>query len=140
MSKDLEESLELSVDWNKLSKAAASSEGLVPVAVQDIDSKELILVAYINEFAFKESIQKKMLILWCSSRNELWIKGESSGNTFDLIEAYVNCEQNSFLFKVTPKKKGICHTKNKNGDPRNCYYRQIDFETLHIKPLQYPNY
>ena len=85
MSKDLEESLELSVDWNKLSKAAASSDGLVPVAVQDIDSKELILVAYINELAFKESIQKKMLILWSSSRNELWIKVESSGNTFDLI-------------------------------------------------------
>jgi len=135
MSKDLEESLELSVDWNKLSKAAASSDGLVPVAVQDIDSTELILVAYINELAFKESIQKKMLILWSSSRNELWIKGESSGNTFDLVEAYVNCEQNSFLFKVRPKKKGICHTKNKNGDPRNCYYRQIDFETLALKNI-----
>ena len=105
MSKDLEESLELSVDWNKLSKAAASSDGLVPVAVQDIDSKELILVAYINELAFKESIQKKMLILWSSSRNELWIKGESSGNTFDLIEAYVNCEQNSFYLKSDPKKR-----------------------------------
>ena len=62
MSKDLEESLELSVDWNKLSKASASSDGLVPVAVQDIDSKELILVAYINELAFKESIQKKLLL------------------------------------------------------------------------------
>ena len=46
-----------------------------------------------------------MLILWSSSRNELWIKGKTSGNTFDLLEAYINCEQNSFLFKVSPKRK-----------------------------------
>ena len=105
MTKELEESLELSVDWNKLSKAASASDGLVPVAVQDINTNELILIAYINEIAFRESIRKKMLILWSSSRNELWIKGKTSGNTFDLLEAYINCEQNSFLFKVSPKRK-----------------------------------
>tara|TARA_B100000963_G_scaffold15077_1_gene11557 strand:+ start:530 stop:943 length:414 start_codon:yes stop_codon:yes gene_type:complete len=135
MTKELEESLELSVDWNKLSKAASASDGLVPVAVQDINTNELILIAYINEIAFKESIRKKMLILWSSSRNELWIKGKTSGNTFDLLEAYINCEQNSFLFKVSPKKKGICHTKNKNGESRNCYYRQINFDTLALKNI-----
>ena len=135
MTKELEESLELSVDWNKLSKAASASDGLVPVAVQDINTNELILIAYINEIAFKESIRKKMLILWSSSRNELWIKGKTSGNTFDLLEAYINCEQNSFLFKVRPKKKGICHTKNKNNEPRNCYYRQINLDTLALKNI-----
>ena len=59
MTKELEESLELSVDWNKLSKAASASDGLVPVAVQDINTNELILIAYINEIAFRESIRKK---------------------------------------------------------------------------------
>ena len=58
MTKELEESLELSVDWNKLSKPSAS-DGLVPVAVQDINTNELILIAYINEIAFRESIRKK---------------------------------------------------------------------------------
>ena len=71
-------------------------------------------------------IKRKKLVLWSSSRNELWIKGATSGETFELIEAYVNCEQNSLLFIVRPERGGICHTKNSNGEPRNCYYRRID--------------
>ena len=67
--------------------------------------------------------------LWSTSRNTLWFKGETSGETFDLLEAYVNCEQNSLLYVVRPCRGGICHTKNKAGAPRNCYYRKIDFDT-----------
>ena len=128
MSKDLEEGLKLNLDWKKLEKAAASSSGLIPVAVQHIESKEIILIAYINHQAFEESLKRKILVLWSTSRNELWIKGESSGHTFDLLEAYVNCEQNSLFFVVRPTKGGICHTTNANGDPRNCYYRRINLD------------
>ncbi len=128
MSKELEEGLELNLDWNKLEKAVEGTKGIIPVAVQNADTKEVILVAYINKQAFEESIKRKMLVLWSSSRQELWVKGLTSGETFELVEAYVNCEQNSLLFLVRPNRGGICHTKNESGEPRNCYYRKIDLD------------
>ena len=128
MSKELEEGLELNLDWNKLEKAVEGTKGIIPVAVQNADTKEVILVAYINQQAFEESLKRKMLVLWSSSRQELWIKGLTSGETFELVDAFVNCEQNSLLFLVRPNRGGICHTKNKEGEPRNCYYRRINLE------------
>jgi phosphoribosyl-AMP cyclohydrolase len=135
MSKELEEGLKLDLDWDKVEKAAAACKGIIPVAVQNADTKEVILVAYINKLAFEESLKRKMLVLWSSSRQELWIKGLTSGETFELIEARVNCEQNSLLFIVRPNRGGICHTKNKNGEPRDCYYRRIDLDTQQLENL-----
>jgi phosphoribosyl-AMP cyclohydrolase len=135
MSKELEEGQKLELDWNKLEKAVAGTKGIIPVAVQNADTKEVILVAYINKLAFEESLKRKMLVLWSSSRQELWIKGLTSGETFELIEARVNCEQNSLLFIVRPNRGGICHTKNTKGQPRDCYYRKIDLNTLALENL-----
>jgi len=132
MSKELEEGLKLELDWNKLEKAAAACKGIIPVAVQHADTKEVILVAYINQQAFEESLKRKMLVLWSSSRQELWIKGLTSGETFELLEARVNCEQNSLLFVVRPNRGSICHTKNISGEPRDCYYRRIDLDTQEL--------
>ena len=139
-----EETSELRLDFTKLEKVgaqvaasrAAGAErdpGVIPVAVQNADTKEVILVAYTNEYAMKESFAKRKLVLWSTSRNKLWFKGETSGETFDLLEAYVNCEQNSLLYVVRPCRGGICHTKNAAGEPRNCYYRRIDFDTLRLE-------
>lgn len=139
----LEESLNLTLDFTKLEKVGKQvadsrvsgveiDPGVIPVAIQNIDTKEVILVAYTNEYAMKESFAKRKLVLWSTSRNKIWFKGETSGETFDLIEAYVNCEQNSLLYLVRPCRGGICHTKNKAGEPRNCYYRKINFDTLEL--------
>ena len=128
----LEEGSELQLDFGKIAKVAGVSPDVVPVAVQDADSGEVILVAYTNEQAFQRSLQEGTLILWSTSRNELWEKGRTSGETFELIEAYVNCEQNSLLYKVRARRGGICHTKNRQGEPRNCYYRRIDLDTLEL--------
>ena len=135
MSKEIEEVLKLELDWNKLEKAVAGTKGIIPVAVQHADTKEVILIAYINRQAFEESLKRKMLVLWSSSRQELWIKGLTSGETFELLEARVNCEQNSLLFIVRPNRGSICHTKNKNGEPRNCYYRRINLDTGALENL-----
>ncbi len=126
---NLEETNELRLDWAKLEKAVASSPGIVPVAVQNADTSEVILVAYTNELAFRKSLETRSLVLWSTSRNELWEKGKTSGETFDLLEARVNCEQNSLLYRVRPRRGGICHTKNKMGEPRNCYYRKMNLDT-----------
>ena len=125
----LEEGGELKLDFKKLEKATAVSPGILPVAVQDAGTNEVILVAYTNEEAFKKAVQSQTLVLWSTSRNELWEKGKTSGETFELVEVRVNCEQNSLLYRVRPRRGGICHTKNRKGEPRNCYYRRLDFKT-----------
>ncbi len=135
--KELEEGNLLKLDFKKIAKVAASSPDVIPVAIQNAITNEVILVAYTNELAMKEAFRKRRLILWSTSRNELWEKGKTSGEFFELKEAFVNCEQNSLLYKVVPVRGGICHTMNKNNMPRNCFYRKIDldtFELLNIDP------
>ena len=132
----LEEGNALTLDFAKLAKIAAKCPDVIPVAVQNADTKEVILVAYTNEIAMKKSFAERTLILWSTSRNELWEKGKSSGETFELLEAFVNCEQNSLLYVVRPRRGGICHTKNTKGEPRNCYYRRIDFNTLALSHVE----
>jgi len=127
--KELEEGTALTLDYTKLSKVAATSAGVLPVAVQNADTLEVILVAYVNEQALRHSIETRTATFWSTSRNELWIKGATSGETFDLIEVRVNCEQNSLLFLVRPRRGGICHPRNRAGEPRNCYYRRLNLET-----------
>lgn len=127
--KELEEGHELTLDYGKIAKIAAKSPGVIPVAVQHADTREVILVAYTNELAFRKSIETRSLILWSTSRNELWEKGKTSGETFDLVDVFVNCEQNSLLYTVRPRRGGICHTRNAQGAPRNCYYRRLNADT-----------
>ena len=100
----------------------------VPVAVQDIDTKEVILIAYTNRQAMELTFKTRTLTLWSTSRNVLWEKGKTSGETFEVLEARVNCEQNSLVYLVRPRRGAICHTKNKAGKPRNCYYRAINLD------------
>ncbi|MBR6022592.1 MAG: phosphoribosyl-AMP cyclohydrolase [Kiritimatiellae bacterium] len=126
---DLEETSELRLDFDKLSKAVAACPGVIPVAVQNADTREIILVAYANRQALETAVATRTAVFWSTSRNELWIKGKSSGETFDLLEVRVNCEQNSLVYIVRPRRGGFCHTKNAAGAPRNCYYRRLDFAT-----------
>ena len=124
-----EEGETLALDFHKLEKAARCG-GVLPVAVQHADTGEVILLAYTNEAAFHESVERRTLVLWSTSRNELWKKGATSGETFELLEVRVNCEQNSLLYKVRPRRDGICHTRNAQGKPRNCFYRRLNMNDL----------
>jgi phosphoribosyl-AMP cyclohydrolase len=132
-TRELEEGKKLLLDFAKLEKVAAQSHGVIPVAVQDFDTREVILIAYTNKEAFEKSIETGIATFWSTSRNELWIKGATSGNTFELKEVYVNCEQNSLLYLVKPKVEGICHTHNSKGKARNCYYRKLNFKTGNLE-------
>lgn len=132
--RELEEGPELRLDFDKLAKAAKCG-GVLPVAVQHADTNEVILVAYTNERAFRITLAERRLVLWSTSRNELWEKGKTSGETFDLVEARVNCEQNSLLYRVRPRRGGICHTRNAAGAPRNCYYRRVNLDTGRLENL-----
>lgn len=132
MSHELEEGLKLRLDFTKIAKVAANikeeKDNVIPVAVQDADTKEVILIAYTNRQAMEQTFKTRTLTLWSTSRNVLWEKGKTSGESFEVLEARVNCEQNSLVYFVRPRRGAICHTKNRNGQPRNCYYRAINLE------------
>lgn len=133
--KELEEGKELRLDFTKIAKIAAKCPDVIPVAVQNADTQEVILIAYVNELALKTAVQTRTAVFWSTSRNELWEKGKTSGETFELLEVYVNCEQNSLVYKVRPRRGGICHTKNCQGEPRNCYYRRLNFDTWELENI-----
>ncbi len=131
----IEELTSLQLDFSKLAKVSRTCPDVIPVAVQNIDTGEVILVAYTNRTALESAIQSRTAVFWSTSRNELWEKGKTSGEVFDLVEVYVNCEQNSLLYKVRPRRGGICHTKNLKGEARNCYYRRLNMDTGKLENL-----
>lgn len=133
--KELEEGLKLALDFGKIAKVAKVCSDVIPVAIQNADTHEVILVAYTNEIAMKKTLESGTVVLWSTSRNELWEKGKTSGETYELVEAFVNCEQNSLVYTVRPRRGGICHTKNLKGQPRNCYYRRINRKTLALESI-----
>jgi phosphoribosyl-AMP cyclohydrolase len=133
--KELEEGPKLALDFGKIAKVAKVCSDVIPVAIQNADTHEVILVAYTNEIAMKKTLESGTVVLWSTSRNELWEKGKTSGETYELVEAFVNCEQNSLVYTVRPRRGGICHTKNLKGQPRNCYYRRINRKTLALESI-----
>ena len=129
--KSIEGTNVLKLDFSKLNRIPEESM-VIPVAVQNAVTHEVILVAYTNKTAFEETIKKRKAIFWSTSRNELWFKGEESGNTFTINSIYVNCEQNSLVYIVTPDKGNICHT-SVNDVSNNCFYRRLNLDTLELE-------
>jgi phosphoribosyl-AMP cyclohydrolase len=129
----LEESRDLRLDFSKLAKVAAAGQDVLPVVVQDADSKEVLVLAYANRAALDHSLQTGIATFWSTTRRELWIKGATSGDTLKLVDVRVNCEQNSLLYLVRMVGGGVCHTRDADGHTRKtCYYRslrdgQLDF-------------
>lgn len=127
MSSELELSKSLNLDFSKLQLVTSS---VIPVVVQHAETKEVLILAYVNEEAFSVSLKLREAVFWSTSRNELWHKGKTSGDFLELKGVQVNCEQNSLVFQVTPKQRGVCHTKNESGVSRTtCYYRDLDFDS-----------
>ena len=126
MGKELEEGRKLDLDFTKLKKVARCFEDVLPVVAQDANSGEVLILGYANQEALDYTLKEGVACFYSTSRNELWIKGATSGEFLDLKEVRVNCEQNSLLYLVTVRNVGGCHTKNNNGEPRmGCYYRKI---------------
>lgn len=122
----LEEGSDLLLDFEKLKKVAHTDESVLPVVVQDADSKEVLIIAYANEMALRYTLEHGVAAFWSTSRDKLWVKGETSGDTLEIVEVRVNCEQNSLLYIVRLLGEGVCHTKGADGKTRgSCYYRRV---------------
>ena len=122
----LEEESELRLDFTKLQKVAKTGLPVLPVVVQDADTREVLVVAYANQQALDHTLKTGIATFWSTSRNELWIKGATSGDTLQIVDIRVNCEQNSLLYLVRRLGGGVCHTKDAQGKTRKtCYYRSL---------------
>ena len=123
---DLEEGTNLTLDFTKLQKIGGDGHHVVPVAVQDADTGEVLIVAYANEDALNATLERGEAVFSSTSRNEIWHKGATSGDTLSLVDVRVNCEQNSLLYLVRREGAGACHTKDADGVARSgCYYRSF---------------
>ncbi len=104
----------------------ADGSTLIPVVTQDINTKEVLILAFANKTAFDETVKSGYATYWSRSRAELWKKGMTSGDMLKVEEIRINCEQNSLVYLVVPQGKGACHAKCDNGNPHtSCYYRRI---------------
>jgi phosphoribosyl-AMP cyclohydrolase len=131
----LEEGTTLTLDFDKLLKIAAHEQHVVPVVLQHADSGEVLYLAYANAAALAETLRTRRAVLWSTSRNELWRKGETSGDVLDLVDVRVNCEQNSLLYRVRPRS-GVCHTRDAAGHTRSgCYYRRLADDGTTLAPV-----
>jgi phosphoribosyl-AMP cyclohydrolase len=122
------------LDFGKLRALAERDQHVLPVVLQHADSGEVLFIGYANQQALRETLASRRAVLWSTSRNELWRKGESSGDVLDLIEVRVNCEQNSLLYRVRPRA-GACHTRDASGRTRlSCYYRRLGERGTTLEP------
>lgn len=123
---ELEEAAALQLDFDKLTSIGAKAQRVVPVVLQHAESGEVLYIAYANREALEATLARREAVLWSTSRDELWHKGATSGDVLDLVEVRTNCEQNSLLYRVIPRRGGVCHTTDAQGHTRRtCYYRRL---------------
>ena len=121
---NIEDTFVQSLDFGKIDRI--SGQKIVPVIVQDIKSRQVLILAYANKQSLEYTWKHKIAAFWSTSRNALWIKGKTSGAFLEVKEVLVNCEQNSLLYLVNLKGQGACHTKGPEGKFRmSCFYRKL---------------
>ncbi len=100
------------LDWEKMN-------GLIPVVIQDSLTREVLTLAYANEEALQRTIDSGFATFYSRSRKDLWKKGETSGNTMQVVEVRYDCDGDTLLYRVKPRGPA-CH----DGYP-TCFYRQL---------------
>jgi len=105
----------------------SDGQTLIPVVTQDNKTKEVLILAFANKEAFDETRRSGLATFWSRSRQELWKKGMTSGDTLKIEDIRINCEQNSLVYLVTPQGTGACHARKGDGTAHtSCYYRSIN--------------
>ncbi len=113
------------IDWNKTP--------LVPAIVQDSESGEVLMLAYMNEEAYRKTLETGYAHYYSRSREKLWKKGESSGNVQEVEEIKIDCDDDAILLRV--RQTGpACHTGR-----RSCFYKDAKSGAITSEPIQDPN-
>ena len=96
-----------------------NDQGLIPCIVQDAETKDVLMMAWMNEESLRRTLEEKTTWFWSRSRQKVWHKGEESGNTQRLVELRYDCDCDTLLALVNPKGPA-CHT----GET-TCFYRSF---------------
>ncbi|MFZ1041193.1 MAG: phosphoribosyl-AMP cyclohydrolase [Anaerolineales bacterium] len=103
-----------------LSELKYNAAGLIPAIVQDADTNEVLMMAYVNKESLRLTLDKGETYFWSRSRNELWHKGATSGNVQRVVEVRVDCDADTLLVRVHPAGPA-CHTGK-----QTCFYRILE--------------
>ena len=101
--------------------------GLIPAIAQDWKTGEVLMLAYINEESWKETLRTGHGVYWSRSRSKLWHKGEESGNVQIVKEILVDCDADTVIFKVEQVGGAACHEGY-----RTCFFRKVSGDALEI--------
>ncbi len=102
------------MDYTKL-------DGLIPAVIQDAESSEVLMVGFMNDQALSLTRTSGYATFFSRTRNQLWTKGETSGNKLAVVDILVDCDEDTVLLKVRREGAGnVCHT----GE-RTCFYRKL---------------
>lgn len=97
-----------------------NSDGLVAAIVQDAETLDVLMLAWMNAEALAATLETNRATYWSRSRNKLWVKGETSGNIQQVVDVRIDCDQDAILLKVH-QTGGACHTGRSS-----CFYRKIE--------------
>lgn len=103
--------------WEELK---LNSDGMLTVVVQDVVTDEVLMVAYMNQEAYEKTLETGTMTYWSRSRNELWIKGMTSGHFQYVKELRIDCDRDTLLAKVE-QTGAACHTGN-----HSCFYTVVE--------------
>jgi len=103
-----------------LNEIKYDDNGLIPAIVQDAETKEVLMMAYMNKESLGLTFEKGETVFWSRSRRELWHKGATSGNIQQVVEIKVDCDADTLLVLVNPAGPA-CHTGN-----QTCFYRNME--------------
>lgn len=106
----------------------AKGDGLLPAIAQDHATGEVLMLAYINQEAWRQTIATGRAHYWSRSRNQLWLKGESSGHYQVVKEILVDCDQDTVIYRVEQLGGAACHKGY-----HSCFFRRLEGEAFTIK-------
>ena len=98
--------------------------GLIPAVIQDSQDHRVLMVGYMNKLALQKTIDSKQVWFFSRSRQELWLKGETSGNYMDVVDIKPDCDSDSLLIKVNPHGPA-CHTGEET-----CFFQAVSSQHL----------
>ncbi|MBP8979736.1 MAG: phosphoribosyl-AMP cyclohydrolase [Syntrophobacterales bacterium] len=101
--------------------------GLVPAVVQDEETGEVLMLAYMNRTAWERTLETGKATFWSRSRQSLWVKGETSGNFQEVKEIRIDCDLDAVVLKVRQRGGAACHTGY-----RSCFYRKVGPEGIEV--------
>jgi phosphoribosyl-AMP cyclohydrolase len=110
----------ISASEEELARVRYDAAGLVPAIAQELGTGEVLMVAWMNAATLRQTLDTGRMTYWSRSRQEVWIKGETSGERQWVREAYYDCDGDVLLFKVEQEGAGACHTGN-----HSCFFRSF---------------